>query len=559
MPNHPRRHIMTRNISLLSVFHFFFMLPLWLNGQGYNERVTIVGAYQPSLKDAQKISMSPLEQNLQSEIGEQQYSNLSILHQAQVSLTPIAYAPERDEKKKELFNYLDAALGTNLSPIFNFRHRSAFSKNTVFDLGIGHWSSWVNIKDMAHSNRMHNQIGAGITHSFSKYSWQNDIDFSHDFLHYYGFKPDDFPETPIQTDMLLQTYQRLALNSNLIGLNTAKDALKHNIRLHFSHFSDRFQNKEQQIELTGNLAKQFEWFGNNSSQKLGLDTQITLFSADDSLAAWRGIYTRIAPSISFSGSFFELKAALNGTFGDDTTSFANLHPQLLGKLFVFDDKLQFYAGFGGNKQLHTLELNTLEIPFLKPGENRWWSNTTHDFKTGIRTSLIQNLDFNIGLQYQQIENGGFVVTDTLSRFQHQLGIIRDNYTQLSFIAEAAFHLGETLHAVLSFSSDQYQPEKLPKAWHKPAWNTKLDLRYRYNEQWSFNSKLFLIGKRYAPTGNTYKSLPTAFDINLKASYQINKSLGIYAQLANLLNKHYEIWTNYPVQGAQLFAGATLKF
>lgn len=557
---HRSPNILILNINILSVVVSIFLCPVMASGQGHNERVTIVGAYQPSLKDAQKIAVSPGETNLQGEIGEQTYTNLGIRYQTQAVTTPIAYTQVRDDEKKEINrNFVDAAIGSNLSPVFNFRHRSRLTDKTLLDLGLGHWSTWVNIKDRAPSDRMYNQLRTGIQHYFTNQLWQSDLAYDHDLLHYYGFKPSDFPAVQVKADSLLQTYQRLGFTSRLQSINTGKGALNHDIAIRYRHFADEFRNKEQIISLSADLKKDYEWFASNSRQFVGLNAAASLFSADDSLAGWRGFYARLEPSIHFSGSFFELTAALKGHLGDDTTTFFSLHPLLHGKLFVFDDRLQLYAGFGGDKILNTLEQNTLETPYLKPGVARWWTNTTHDFKAGIRTSLIPNLDFHIGIQAQKVLNGGFIINDSLSSFKHQLTFVHDDFSQFGFIAEASYHHGEKINALLQFGFDQYKMEKLLKPWHKPAWHSALHISYRYDERWSFNSQFFLIGKRFAPIAAGIRVLPTAFDLNLKAAYQLNSTVGFYIQLANILNNRYETWNQYPVQGAQLFAGATLKF
>ncbi len=557
---HHSSNITILKINIFSVMASFLFWPVSAIGQGHNERVTIVGAYQPSLKDVQKIAVNPGETNLQGEIGEQTYSNLGIRYQTQASTSPIAYTQVRDDEKKEINrNFVDAAIGSNLSPVFNFRHRSRLTDKTLLDLGLGHWSTWVNIKDRAPSDRMHNQLHTGIQYDFSNQIWQNDLTYNHDFLHYYGFKPSDFPDVRVKADSLLQTYQRLGFTSRLKSNQTGKEVLNHDIAFRYRHFADDFRNIEQSITLSAGLKKDYAWFASNSRQFVGLNAAASLFSADDSLAGWRGFYARLEPSIHFSGSFFELTAALKGHLGDDTTTFFSLHPQLHGKLFVFDDRLQLYAGFGGDKILNTLEQNTLETPYLKPGAARWWTNTTHDFKAGIRTSLIPNLDFHIGIQTQKVLNGGFIINDSLSIFKHQLTFVHDDFSEFGFIAEAGYHQGDKINALFQFGFDQYKMEKLLKPWHKPSWHSTLDLSYRHDERWRFNSQLFLIGKRYAPTAASIRVLPTAFDLNLNATYQLNPIVGFYAKAANILNNRYEIWDQYPVQGTQLFVGATLKF
>ncbi|HQQ13780.1 MAG TPA: hypothetical protein PK855_11500, partial [Bacteroidales bacterium] len=69
-------------------------------------------------------------------------------------------------------------------------------------------------------------------------------------------------------------------------------------------------------------------------------------------------------------------------------------------------------------------------------------------------------------------------------------------------------------------------------------------------------------ERFAPAiqpSDDFLRLRPAIDLNLKTSYQISRQFGIFAQLSNVFNNRYERYHNYPVQGAQLFAGMSLQF
>ena len=54
-------------------------------------------------------------------------------------------------------------------------------------------------------------------------------------------------------------------------------------------------------------------------------------------------------------------------------------------------------------------------------------------------------------------------------------------------------------------------------------------------------------------------LKSAFDLNLKANYQITSKFSVFAQLNNFGFQQYERWRGYPVQSLNGLAGISYAF
>lgn len=65
------------------------------------------------------------------------------------------------------------------------------------------------------------------------------------------------------------------------------------------------------------------------------------------------------------------------------------------------------------------------------------------------------------------------------------------------------------------------------------------------------------------TGSAFSTetitLDSYVDINANLGYRFNEQLSIFAKGNNLLGESYQQWSNFPVQGIQVMAGATYKF
>lgn len=533
-------------------------------GQGHNERVTIVGSFQPSLRPSTKIDLNPDEKKNNFEMGEVNFSNLQKPLFLKNEAPAIAATQVRtDEKTTSFRNYLKAGMGTNLNPLFLFRHHSALSKNTMFNLGLNHHSSWVNVRDYAPSTWMKNKLEIGVQHALNEHILNIEADYSYDQMFYYGFKPKDFPDIIINKEDLKQHYQRINLSTQLTSNYNNVNMLHHKVTLEYNYFSDKYSTYEHRMDLSGKLEKYYDWFNYDGTQLTGFDFSADFISGGDSLRNRQTIQLIAKPYFQLAGSFYELRAGLLVTVAADSATDVFAHPELTGKLYIFDNKVELYAGFSGSSDEYTINSITLENPFLKPGSKLYRSNTKKLFQTGIKTSVIPRLDLHLGFSYQETEHGAFVVTDPNTLFNNYLDLIFNDYQRLGFVAEASYHFNDQWRSRLQVQFNQYETETLAKAWHKPEFEAQWTVNYNFNPQWNFETEVFVSGERFAQGNKSSLFQPIRLkpiaDINVAVNYRITEQFSVFAQCNNLINNRYERFYNYPVQGFQLLAGIKLLF
>jgi outer membrane cobalamin receptor len=104
-----------------------------------------------------------------------------------------------------------------------------------------------------------------------------------------------------------------------------------------------------------------------------------------------------------------------------------------------------------------------------------------------------------------------------------------------------------------------------KAWHYLPFQWNIFGQYNFRKDWQFNADLFLRGASAAAMGykgdaNTYVRMnDPGIDLNLKASYRIEKGIFAYLELNNLMGSQYQRWYGYPQWGTQFFIGAQYLF
>ncbi len=549
----------------MRVFAFLTMLmPVVLLGQTHSERVTVVGSFQPSLQEFQKINLKPEAPTSGIEAFKPKFTkveNVLFTKSDAELISPLAV--QIREKKNTFHNYVRAGLGSNISPIFLFQHHSELGKQTSFDLGIQHLSSWTNVQDYAPSDWMKNTFSAGLNHSFSNHTLRTNLYYKRNHNRYYGFKPGDFPNDNFTKDSIAQHYQNIGIETVLNSNYKDFYALHHKAAIRFNTFRDRFKASEQSFEINAELRKNFELFRYSGTQTIGLDIDNGFYSNKDSISGYKDFRLGLLPGLKLTGSFYELSAGFRFEFMNDSSTHLFAYPMLSGKLFMFDEKVELFAKMDGQIERNSLSQITEINPFLRSAEMAWWSNSRFIFETGIKTGVIKNLDLHLGLRYEETDHAGFFITDTSTVFQNTLTVAFDNIKKLRFSGEASYKLTNKINIGTRLLFDQYTMDSLTKAWHMPGFQMHFIAGYQFDEKLRLKAELMFQDKRYAPSYvngiENLVALKPVTDINLGAEYAINEQFTVFAQVNNLLHNRYERYYMYPVQGIQLFAGMSLRF
>lgn len=559
--NHNKKSIA---FSLLLVF--VFCATFSMQSQTHTERVTIVGAFQPSLKDATKLNTKPeaIEMALQQSSSQPSYLERIALTLTEAELISPLLTVNIKEKDQRYRNFLQTGMGSNLSPMFLFTHHSALSSSGSFNLELQHLSSWINMPDFAPSPWMQNKAKAGYRHTLNNHILHTNLLYSFNSNNFYGFKPDDFQGIAFTNKDIRQHHQNIGAETGVASNYRNANALHHHAKLGFHRYSNFYGFAENSLKLDGKLSKEPDLFRFDGKQLIELEVDGGFFGTSDSLKNQTNEFGfSIRPIIGLKGSFYEVKAGIRFSMQSDSLSQWLAHPMVSGRLFIFDEKMEFYAGLDGKIQRNSLPELTSENPFLTPALPGYWSNDRYVFSTGIKSGLVKGLDLHAGLQYNETDNDGFYVTDTLNPFHNQFKLVHDYTKRLRFLGEASYQFSNQLVIKLLFAHDQYTTDTISMAWHRPRISFSARGEYRLDEKLRLQLEFLYMGDRYAPewiSGSQVSvKMKDVYDLNMGTSYAINERLGVFARLNNVLHNRYQRFYSYPVQGIQLFGGITYRF
>jgi hypothetical protein len=543
---------------------FFFGILAMLSAQTHQERVTIEGAFQPSIRDFEKQFVMPQTPENTFPPPDTTISRLErvIGHRAELELlSPLAFRSGR--KAEGYSNFLMAGLGSRLSPLFLYGHSSALSRDTRFGLTLAHQSTWTELTDYEPSDYMNNDFGISLDHNFSDHQLSTNLTYQMDAYRYYGFKPVDYPNTFFDKQDLKQTYQNIGFTADLISTRQRLGYLNHIIGVDYHYFFNNDQTKEHQIRLDGDFSMQFDWFDFEGEQVIGIEAGGDFYHNNDSLQSGSHILASALPYLRLKGSFYQLKLGLRINYQPDLNTAFWWYPVIRGNLYLLDKKLEFYAGTdGGIKRINYLDL-TENNPWINPIVPLGWENQRFSFDAGVRAALSSSLDLHAGVRFEETSNSPFYVIDTLMPFQNSFTLVYDGMNHFSFLAEAAWKPTEKWQLEASLTWNQYTTDSLPEAWHKPAFIFNLDAYWTAWKNLTLNGGMLLRGSQQVPVyTNGVESATTLdgiTDIYLGADYFFSPALTAYAKFDNLLNQKYLLYQNYPAYGLEFSAGIKVRF
>ena len=551
--------------SLFGIFSVFLavgVLPLL--AQNHEERVTIEGAYRPTIKDFDKIYVMPEAPETAFPPADTSISTLERYINSKAELELLSPLPPRDKSKYDSYNnFLMAGMGSRLSPLFNYEHSSALTRDTRFGLGIGHYSSWTDIEDYAPSDFMNNSFNISLDNNLDSHKLHTSAFYHFDTYRYYGFMPDEYPNLQIDKERIGQQYQQVGLNARLSSNETDLGYLQHEIGVQYAYLFDKYESAEHAVLFDADLGMTFDWFDFAGNQTIGVEVDADFYVNSDSLTTGNDFLVGAMPYLHLSGDFYQLRLGLRVNYQDKQSQSLWLYPVIRGNLYLLDKKLEFYAGADGGIHRNSYQSLVKENPWIGSVVPLRWENTLFAFDAGLRAAVAQSVDLHVGLRYSDRENSPFFITDPAAAQANYFTVIYDGMSEFTFLAEAGWMPSEKWKVEAALQFHQYTLDSISSAWQKPAWESDFSVQWMPLDRWSFKAGLQLRSEMEALTYKNgveiSETIEQATDLSLGAEYRFSNTFSAYIQANNLLNQNYMRYYNYPVQGFQLHAGIKIRF
>jgi len=539
-----------------------------------NEEITVVAPYQPTITEVNKINISPRIPDEKMQKQQFNYNILSKEFKADPELEPITAAKIRGESVDKLYkNYIRAGFGNYATPYIEFFANKLRSKKNAFGVHLKHISSAGNIKGYAYPGSSNTELSAYGKKFMPKHTLTADVFFERKGMHFYGYRPDDFPEINLENKDIRQTYNRVGVKTE-IGSNYSSDQkLNHNIGLGYSYLFDRFKAAEHNILFDIGLDLQTEFFDFSEREKLGLDLGLDYYLSSDSIMNHNSGIIRISPYYSFGFDQYFFKVGLNTAIESDSSSSAHFYPVVRAEVKVIQDYLITYAGLFGGLEKNSLHSFSAENPFINSTLEKRFTNNKISQYGGVKGRISKSFDYNVSFINSTIKDIPFFVNDTASALgedlNNQFTIVYDDVKYTRLIAEFGYHYQNRVKTLLRVQYNDYFLDNEDEAWHKPGLEVSLGVHYNMQDKIHIRAELFTRSKMYAKlyeydiaSGDLMvkaEKLDAMIDLNLGLEYHYSNVLSGFLNLNNLLGQRYYHWYNYPAYRFNLMIGVTYSF
>ena len=574
-----KRQIIILTLALLTISAF----------AQHDEQVTVEGKYRPKVNKVSKLQLTPETPQPSYNFPSTEVNPMEAKQKFALDLekiSPTAYAAKDDKLVTPTENFIMAGLGTNLSPLFLYKHNSMLTKTLGLGVGVKHNSSWLNIKDYAPSSYMNNAFEVNLTTSkFNGFQLDGGVYYKNDMYHFYGINLAENPLTEEQIAFYAPkiTYNKLGGHFGLASSTTRIGELSHDAYLDYFYLFDR----EHNIDLGYSLGYAENFWGDKSHpQKIGVDLG---FQYDYCIGQGENLFNvdrilfKVNPFFEMSDEFYRLHLGVRldgATHGSEEEKLLAVRPDLSGSLFVLDKKLEFYAGLNGGRKLLRFSDIVEDNPFLSPMCNPSLAiqNVKLGFDGGVRTNIMEIVDLHLGVRYRHTDKDPLFVyhipeansvPSGYDPILNTFDIVYDETQWVTVMANARVRMRNSLTADLGFAYNSCKPTVEEYAWYRPTTEGKLKLTYDYDDKLAFNTTLLYQDGRYAKVWDgvvdwqnfnfTAEKLKDVLDLSLGVDYKVNDQITAFALLDNVAHQKYQLYYNYPVTGIQFFAGVKLRF
>jgi len=534
----------------------------------YDEKVTVIAPYQPTISDANKLNVQPLYIDTAFAMPKMNYQLLTRKYKTQYIAEPIKAARIGDHTMTKLYKFLlKAGFGNYTSPYGEFFVNNTYSRSYAVGGHLKHHSYLGKIKNWAYPGNSENVVDFYGKKFFKKNEIGGALGYKRNVYHYYGFKPGDFPDTiPVPTDRDVYKQRFNLINADVYFKNIHHpDSLKLNYLadMKYYYLNDYYKTSENAIEVSGDINKDLHLFKITSSQIIGMEAKVNYCFDQDSVNQHNAGIVSLKPYIKTTFKSFNFNLGVDISISADTNAKMYFYPIAGVQFNIVKNILIVFAGIKGGLEQNTFYSFTNENPYINSYIPLSYTSKPFDIFGGIKSDISKTLNFSAAVSYSRIKNLPLYVTDTNIAVRNKFNIIYDNAYLLNVRGELAFQKDEKFKLLVGGNFYNYKMEKELKAWHKPIFDAYIDFWYNIHNKFIITAGVTgrsnIYAKTFEGTSVVKKSISGYADVSAGFEYRYSKILSAFLNINNLTSIKYYRWYNYPSYGFNLMAGITYAF
>ncbi|WP_406628669.1 hypothetical protein [Ornithobacterium rhinotracheale] len=589
------KKIVSLSVLSLSVLSFAQIKQGEVNVNGENQikqgEVTVKRHYEPNVNAAEKIKQTPKvsapKTKKHSVIN---YQTKDIEAASEFETTPISAEKLPINQTPPLRNYIRAGYGNNSTLRLNGFVSMPIDEDKSVGLNASYLGTELNdktLKNWVNTNQSKINAEAFFNYNLQDAKFTLKAGAGVDKLNLYGI-PQGVLATLTEKLDAPQKFTSVYAKAEYDKFNEAylKTAKADAYYLNNNWGSNELGFKAETSLNTGDLYEADFFGGLILGAKADANLNYTFTNAEDyyfhSLAKANYLNLGIKPQFVIKNEVLNLLAGANLQYVTESEQKNNkfrIFPAIELKLNTAKE-FALYGGITGGVQMNSYQSLYKENPYIAPSFGLLPTINKLELYGGIMGDIGENFKYNAKAGLQDLENEVFFIEyaqfdiakpknlgyNYFNSFSPSYDDARRSYINgsIQYIGVDKLSLGANLLL------QSYRLTQLDKALEKPSLRSSINAQYALlNERLLLGGDLFFVSKRtglqqgfFSNTkhfSNKNIDVPAYLDFNLSGNFLINSQWIVFAEGNNLLNKNYQRFTNYEVQGLTITAGVQYKF
>lgn len=481
--------------------------------------------------------------------------------------------------------YVDAGIGLQLDVVGSAGYRFIENSRQTLGAWLQHTSSWngKNTSALAGENPLKkkfndNVVGVDYTHRFDSGILSASAFYHYDRFNYFGANDQLLVATPLEN----QTINEFGIVAQWTKpVIVKKDEPQFTAQLKFNHFgySDNIVEdlkglKENHVQLKVGSEGIFGSF--SLGIKATADYLLYSNCSVEDKSEWIG-QLKATPYIRYSLGNLSLKGGLNVDLSAHDGSTVRLSPDV-NIDYKIRDGIAVYANAGGGKTLNTLSGVHAECSYIAPNQVLGSSYSPVNGELGIRIGSFAGFYAKPFFAYGVFKDALLPYAQRLIINNEEINAVAPYvYMQKYEISgwKAGVQLGYNYNGIVDAkASFQYSPQDQKKGYRTgfdraemvadvqvkvtPIKPLAITLGYELRANRCYYNCYGSIGTPPIESWGK-EELDNVNRLSLDASYQINKTVGVFVNANNLLNQKWDEFVGMGVQQINALAGVNIMF
>ena len=546
------------------------------------EEITVIRPYSPSVSDAFKIKVNP---EITDSISKKPVSYAIFSAPVASTFTPAkgkAKVLRVDPSAPVYDNFITGGFGNFNTPQAEAFFRTSSNDYNQFGGFINYHSSQGGVKDaVLDDNFLDTKIDLFYKQEERDFDWQINGGFRYQKYNWYGLSSDiEYTQNVINALTEDLNYTQLYLG----GMIDYPDAFFQGAKAELYSFTDDEGSSE--VHLLAKPKIEFPI----ATELINAEARIEFLTGDffQNYEATDAIsYTFL--NAGFNPNFEVLRDNLTLNLGVDLVysaasgvaeSKGYIYPKVTASYILIDQVLTLYAGVTGGLHQNSFRTFTNENPFVSPTLNIQRTDEQYNAYGGLKGKLASNVSYNFKGGYKNERDkalfklnasrtDGTIELAKGYEAANSFEVVYDEVSTLFAFAEVNVDFSKSLKFGGNVSYNSYTTNNEAEAWNLPTLKATAFANFT-QDKWFAGANLFFIGERkdeliFNIPGVLINRSPELIDVgnyidlNVNGGYKFTDKLTAFGKVNNLFGSNYQKYTNFNVQGLQVFVGLTYKF